>query len=179
MSGLSRQQIGKVGERLFYKLVILGSGGKVEAYIPVADEERRDFEVHIKGEYRPILAIQVKCASRLWLQKQNRLARLTITFRILERNIRTDRLFWYFFAYLDVDGMGFRDPAFIVPSAEVHKHARIRRHPYGKQVDFNFVANMAPRSRDRWSPYRVPATDVGKRVLQILRDSSGDSMKAA
>lgn len=178
MSGLSPQQIGKVGERLFYKLLILGSGGKLEAYMPVADEERRDFEVHIKGKYRPILAIQVKCAARLWYDKRKGLARLTIGFQVLEGNIRTDRLFWYFFACLDLDGMGFMDPVFIVPSAVIHKYARLGRLR-GKQVDFDFVANMARRSRDRWSPYQVPALDVGKRVLQILRDSSSESVKAA
>ncbi len=178
MSRLSPQQIGKVGERLFYKLLVLGSGGKLEAYNPVADEERRDFEVHIKGEYRPILAIQVKCAARLWYDNRKGLARLSISFQVPEGNLRTDRLFWYFFACLDVDSMGFMDPAFIVPSAEIHKHARLGRL-HGNQVDFDFVANMAHRSRDRWAPYRVPALDVGKRVLQIIRDSSSKSMKAA
>ena len=179
MSGLSRQQIGKVAERLFYKLVVLGSGGKLEAYIPVADEERRDFEVHIKGEYRPILAIQVKCHTRLWCEKGTKVARLAISFHLHDGNIRTDKLFWYFFACLDVHSMGFRDPAFIVPSAEVHKHARLRGRPHGKQIPFAFVANMAPHSRDMWSRYRVPGKDVGKRILQILRDSSSDTMKAA
>lgn len=179
MAGLSNQQIGKVGERLFYKLVILGSGGKLEAYMPVADEERRDFEVHIKGEYRPILAIQVKCATRLWCKSANALPHLIISLRVPESSIRTDKLFWYFFAHLDVTGMGFSDPAFIVPSAEVHKHARIQGPLYGKWVVFDFVANMTPESRDRWLPYRIRTTDVGKRLLQILRDPSTDSAKAA
>ncbi len=159
--------------------MVLGSGGKLEAYVPVADEERRDFEVHIKGEYRPILAIQVKCHTRLWYGRGKKLARLAISFRLLKERIRTDNLFWYFFACLDVDAMAFRDPAFIIPSAEVHKRARIRGGPYGKQAAFSFVANMAPHSRDQWSRYRVPATDVGNRLLQILRNASIDTMKVA
>src|SRR5438132_12185220 len=93
---LSPQQIGKVGERLFYKLLILGSGGKLEAYMPVADEERRDFEVHIKGKYRPILAIHVKCAARLWDDKKIGMVLLNNGFHVPEGNIRTDRLFMYF-----------------------------------------------------------------------------------
>ena len=175
---LSPQQIGKVGERLFYKQLILGSGGKLEAYMPVADEERRDFEVHIKGKYRPILAIQVKCAARLWDDKKKGMVRLTIGFHVPEGNIRTDRLFWYFLGCLDLDEMCFMDPVFVVPSAVMHKDARLRRR-HGKQVDFDFVANMARRSRDRWSRYQVAPLDVGKRFLQILSESSIKSLKAA
>ena len=179
MSGLSSQQIGKVGERLFYKLLILGSRGKLEAYIPVADEERRDFEVHIKGQYLPILALQVKCHTRLWPGKWRKFARLSISFRILEGNIRTAKLFWYVFASLDMNSMGFRDPVFIVPSAEVHKLARIPGRPHGKQVAYSFVASLDPHSRDKWSRYQVAASEVGERVLQILRELSSESMKAA
>ncbi len=179
MSGLSPQQIGKIGERLFYKLLILGSRGKLEAFMPVADEERRDFEVHIKGEYLPILALQVKCHTRLWYGKWRKFARLSISFRILEGNIRTNKLFWYVFASLDVHSMGFRDPVFIIPSAEVHKHARIPGRPRGQQVAYSFVASLDPHARDKWSRYQVAASDVGERVLQIIRESSSDSMKAA
>ena len=175
---LSPQQIGKVGERLFYKLLILGSRGKLEAYMPVADEEHRDFEVHIKGAYRPVLAIQVKCHTRLWLAPGTTIPLLVISFRFLKGRMRTDKLFWYFFACLDVDAMCFKDPVFIIPSTEVHKHARIADRP-GRKVDFDFVANMARRSRDRWSRYQVAPLDVGKRFLQILSESSIKSLKAA
>ena len=176
---LSPQQIGKVGERLFYKLLILGSRGKLEAYMPVADEEHRDFEVHIKGAYRPVLAIQVKCHTRLWFAPGTTIPLLVISFRFLKGRMRTDKLFWYFFACLDVDAMCFKDPVFIIPSTEVHKHARIADRPGRKQVEFSFVARLDPRSRDEWSRYRVAASDVGERVLQILRELSRDSVKEA
>jgi hypothetical protein len=179
MTGLSRQQIGKVAERLFYKLVVLSSGGKLEAYIPVADEERRDFEVHIKGKYRPILAIQVKCVTGLWYRKGTTVPHLAISFRVRRDHTLTDELFWYFFAFLDVKAMAFMDPLFIIPSAEVSKYSRARKGRHGDYIEIGFRASMGPQSRDRWSPYRVPAKDLGKRILQILRDSSSVRMRAA
>jgi hypothetical protein len=179
MSGLSPQQIGKVAERLFYKLAVLGSGGKLEAYMPVADEESRDFEVHIKGKYRPILAIQVKCVTALWYRKGTTVPRLAISFVVRKDHTLTDELFWYFFAFLDVKAMAFMDPLFVIPSTEVNKYVRARKGRNGDYFEIGFLASMDPQSRDRWSRYQVPAEDLGKRLLQILRDSSGVRMPAA
>ena len=179
MAGLNSVQIGKVGERLFYKLLILGSAGKLEAYMPVADEEHRDFEVHIKGHYRPVLGFQVKCATRLWTGKGKKPSHLCISFEFPKSRMLVDELFWFVFAFLDVTAMGFKDPVFIVPSAVVYKHARALSRTDGKQIPFSFRASMAPGSRDIWSPYRVSSSEVGNRILQILRDSPTGSMKAA
>lgn len=35
---------------------------------------------------------------------------------------------------------------------------------------FGFQASMGPGGRNKWVPYRVRTVDVGKRVLDILRD---------
>jgi len=55
-------QQGVIAQNEFAKLVMIGSGGKIELAAPLTDEERRDFEIHIHGQYGSALAMQVKSA---------------------------------------------------------------------------------------------------------------------
>lgn len=58
-------QIGKAAELRFASLAILGSGGALELVPPLADDERRDFEIHLKHRFGRPLSVQVKVASAL------------------------------------------------------------------------------------------------------------------
>jgi hypothetical protein len=160
MSLISDVQQGVIGQWEFVKLLILGSLGQIEVDEPTSDDERRDAEVHRKHRFRRSLAFQIKTARVL------RRGNLVIRFNVAKANLFTDPGFWYFFAHLDLKAMAFTDPVFIVPSREVHKHAR-----FGETetlLRFTFQASLAERSRDRWVPYRVLQKDAGTRVLEIL-----------
>ena len=160
MSPLSDVQQGIIGQYEFAKLLILGSQGQVEVDEPTSDDERRDAEVHRKHRFRRSLAFQIK-TTRV-LSRGN----LVIRFDVAQANVFTDPGFWYFFAHLDLKAMAFTDPIFIVPSREVHEHARFGKA--GHKLHFYFQSSLAERSRDRWVPYRVMQKDAGTRVLEIL-----------
>jgi hypothetical protein len=41
----------------------------------------------------------------------------------------------------------------------------------GRRIVFTLLANLAPDSHDRWSPYRVDPKDLGKHLLKIIDDA--------
>lgn len=163
MSPLSTQQQGVIGQYECAKLVVLGTWGQVEVDEPMSDDERRDEEIHRKHQFRPSLAFQVK-TSKVLGPSPRRL--LDIRFNVPATHLFTDPAYFYFFAHLDLKTMAFSDPVFIVPSREVHEHARFGKP--GAMLHFSFSASLAERSRDKWATYRVSRWDVGARVLEIL-----------
>jgi hypothetical protein len=169
MSGLSAQQQGVIGQYEFAKLLILGSGGQLEVDEPISDDERRDIETHRKRRFRSSLAFQVK-TSRVLSRTARRL--VDVRFNVPRSRVFSDPGYWYFFAHLDLERMGFSDPVFLVPSRQVHEHAR-----FGKpaaMLHFSFSASLAAHARDKWVPYRVTRREVGKRVLEILVNLKAD-----
>jgi hypothetical protein len=161
---ISNTQEGVITEAEFVKVVILTTDGKAVPARPVADDEHRDFEVHLRRNFRWSIAIQSKTSKRLKLVGKSRI--LQIHFRITGRVI-SDPRFWYFFAHFDVKAMRFSDPVFLVPSEFVHRHARTTKI-YG-QAQFAIYASMEPKSRDKWAPYRLTQAELGPRLLEILQ----------
>jgi hypothetical protein len=164
MSPISSVQQGVVAQYEFAKLLILGSDGQLEPAVPVSDHDRRDFEVHVKGDFRANLAVQVKSA--IFLQHQFRSYNLAITFTVRKDRLISDPLFWYLIMCLDLDGLGSKDPLFLVSSEDMHRHASPRL--VGDTWHFGFHASMSPDSKDRWRPSQIAAKDLGKTVLQLL-----------
>jgi hypothetical protein len=91
---------------------------------------------------------------------------------VLKDRLVTHPNFWYFFAYMDPRIMRFADPVFIVPSAEIHKHAI--PHLHGDTWHFDFHASLGPDAHDRWVPYRVNTLEVAKRILAIIAELERD-----
>jgi len=162
---LSTVQLGVIAQHEFAKLLMIGSKGRLEVAAPMSDDERRDFEAHIRGEFGRTLAFQVKCTA--YRLRKGRAWQIYVRFTVADSRLISHPRFWYFFAYFDLEAMTFADPVFLVPSAEVH--ARATRRLTGGIWHFNFEASLAAASRDRWHSYQLAAKDVGKRVLQILR----------
>lgn len=163
MSAVSFNQQGIVAQYEFANILTLGTGGRLEPAVPLVDEERRDFEIHIKGDYVRSIAVQVKSARRLvsWQAKRY----LRIQFPVADARVVKHPRFWYFFAHLDLRKMAFTDPVYFVPSAVVHGHARVLS---GGRSRFSFLANVSPRSRDKWAPYRMSRAEVGAAVLRAI-----------
>lgn len=161
---ISLVQQGTATEFEFLKLVILGGDGDLEASRPATDDDRRDADVHRRGDFSLGLGFQVKSALQVghpWTADL-----LHVRFTVLKDRLISHPLFYYFFAYLDTRIMRFADPVFIVPSAEVHKHAI--PHLHGDTWHFDFHASLGPKAQDHWLPYRVGTLDVGKRILAII-----------
>ena len=155
-------QQGIVAQYEFANILVLGTRGRLEVAVPLADDERRDFEIHIKGDYARSLAVQVKSARDL--DKYEGFDYLTVEFGVANDRVVNHPRFWYFFAYLDFRKMLFAEPVFLVPSDVVHARPR---HT-GKQSFFVFHANMSAKSRDRWAPYQLSIAEVGPAVLRVI-----------
>jgi hypothetical protein len=159
---LTKVQQGAIGQFEAAKLMMMGSNGALEVDAPYSDDDRRDQEIHARGQFGKALALQVKTTMRL--VPQGATYRISFVSNIRRERIVSHPLFWYLFAYLDPKTMAFGDPMFLVPSAAVHASLKRRE---GKTY-LAFHASMGPRTHDMWLPYRVHPADLGKRVLHIL-----------
>ena len=163
---ISAVQQGILTELLFIILTVLGSDGALEVARQATDDDRRDADVHRRGDFILNLAFQIKSA--IAVRQQWAAEQLHIRFSVLESRLVTHPNFYYFFAYLDTVAMRLADPVFIIPSAEVHEHAI--PHLHGDTWRFDFHASLDPKARDRWVPYRVSTLEVGKWILAIIAD---------
>jgi hypothetical protein len=130
---------------------------------PLADDERRDFEIHIRRHFLESLAVQLKTSKVLRRHGRSRI--LQINFRVAVPLV-TDKRLWYFMAHFDVKAMRFTDPVFLIPSVFFHRHAI---HGMGRgKIQMQFKASMEPGSRDMWSRWALLQGRLGSRILEIL-----------
>src|SRR5579864_872784 len=163
---LSLVQQGMIAELLFIVLSVLGSDGALEIARQVTDDDRRDADVHRRGDFLVNLCFQIKSA--IHVDHPWAVDRLHIRFTVLKDRLVTHPRFFYFFAYLDQRLMRFADPVFIIPSGVVHEHAI--PHLHGDTWHFDFDASLGPDATDRWVPYRVTVADVGRRILALIAE---------
>jgi hypothetical protein len=158
-------QQGLIVQNEFAKLVMMGSKGRIELAPPLTDDERRDWELHVRGQFGFGLAVQVK--STLHVQRKDRVSPILHSFfQVPTKHLVTSPLFYYFLAYLDPKLMRLADPVFLIPSTVFHKYASPRRH--GAYTQFTFMGNLDPKSRDRWRPYQVNTLELGGKILDIM-----------
>lgn len=165
---ISLVQQGLIVQQEFAKLLMLGSGGRIEVAAPLTDDERRDYEIHVHGQYGFGLAAQVKSVRNLRRHRGGHARYMHCQFPIRATRIVNNPYFWYFIAQLDIELMRFADPVFFIPSTVFHKIADPQRK--GAFWWFVMAANMEKRTRDKWEPYRVDPLQLGKHVLKIMND---------
>jgi hypothetical protein len=160
-------QQGLIVQQEFAKLVMMGSKGRIEMAPPLTDDERRDWELHIRGQFGFGVAVQVK--STMHIQTKGRVSPiLHCFFQVPIKHLVASPYFYYFLAYLDPKLMRLADPVFLIPSSVFHKYASPKRH--GAYMQFTFMGNLTPNSHDRWRPYQVNTLDLGEKVLEIMAD---------
>ncbi len=160
-------QQGLIVQQEFAKLVMMGSKGRIQLAPPLTDDERRDWELHIRGQFGFGLAVQVK--STMNVRQPTRVSpTMHCFFRVPIKHLVTSPYFYYFMAYLDPKLMRLADPVFVIPSSFLHKHASPRRH--GEYIHFTFMGSLSPTSKDRWRPYQVNTLDLGEKVFEIMND---------
>ena len=147
------------------KLLMLGSDGELEVSAPVTDDERRDLETHIRGQFTPGLIFQVKSTTHTDHRFTAR--RLSIHFPVAKDRLVSHPLFWYFFGFFDLAAMAYTDPVFPVPSEEVHTHASPELR--GDTWSFNFGPSLEPDAHDYWRKYQHAQKEVGGHILHVLR----------
>ncbi len=165
---ISNVQKGVIGEQELAKLVVLGTDGLLEIGVPLTDDERRDREVHRRGDFTLRVAIQAKTTLALRRVPRGITPLVSIRFTIVKARVWSDPRFLYFFGRLDRARMFYEDPVFLVPSDAVHRHASPALR--GDIWHFTFSASMGAASHDRWVPYRVSPLQVGQRLLEIMQE---------
>ena len=165
---ISLVQQGLIAQQEYAKILMLGSGGRIEVAAPMTDDERRDYEIHVHGQYGFGLATQVKSVRSLRRHRGKRARYMHCQFPVRVTRIVNNPYYWYFIAQLDIELMRFADPVFFIPSSVFHKIADPVRK--GAFVWFQMEANMEKRTRDKWEPYRVDPLQLGKHVLRIMND---------
>jgi hypothetical protein len=159
-------QQGLIVQNEFAKLVMMGSKGRIELAPPLTDDERRDWELHVRGQFGFGLAIQVKSTMHLQMPGRRRTPILHCSFKVPVKHLVTSPLFYYFLGYLDPKLMRLADPAFLIPSTVYHRHAiPIRKGAY---MRFTFMGSMSPTSHDVWQPYQVNTLEVGQKIVEII-----------
>jgi hypothetical protein len=165
---LSTVQKGAVGQFAFLVTTLVTGKGLVEVYTPAIDNEGRDAEIRRHLKRALAIGIQIKVA--FYTTMNTKTAKyFTLRFSLLEDRVQNDPRLWYFFAYFDVRELRFHGPAFLIPAQVFHKMGRTGKQ--GRRIVFTLLANLAPDSHDRWSPYRVDPKDLGKRLLKIIDDA--------
>jgi len=165
---ITNVQQGVITEAEFAKICILTSSGRLIPTRALADDDRRDFEIHIRRHFGDSLAMQLKTARRLHLHGRSR--RLEINFRVKAPLISDPRLL-YFLAHFDVKARGFTDPVFLVPSPFFHKHAL--HGVDATWIKFQFKASVEPDSGDMWAQWALQQDEVGPHILHILNSLTG------
>ena len=161
-------QQGLIVQQEFAKLVMMGSKGRIELAPPLTDDERRDWELHVRGQFGFGLAVQVKSSMHLQRYSRRTTPILHCFFQVPIKHLVTSPLFYYFIGYLDAKLMRLADPVFLIPSSVFHKHAIPTRH--GAYMQFTFMASMSPTSHDRWQPFQVNTLELGEEMLEIMAD---------
>lgn len=106
---------GWITQQEFAKLLMLGSNGSIELTPPMTDDDRRDFEVHLRKRFGFSLAIQVKSAFVVRHHAGTRARYLHITISDFRSRIVTTPFFWYFLAHFSRRLMRFVDPSSSCP----------------------------------------------------------------
>ena|ERR1700682_4342748 len=83
---LSSIQQGLIAQYEYAKFLMMGSGGLLELAAPMTDDERRDYEIHVRGRFGDGLANQVKSATHLHRMSKN------VRYLLIQFDVRADRL---------------------------------------------------------------------------------------
>lgn len=145
--------MGRAAELRFCSLAILGSKGRLELVPPLADDERRDFEIHRKHAFGCPLSVQVRSIVHRDKRKD-----LSVHFYKGPRRPFNPG-YWFFVAYLDAREMDFADPMFLIPSKALRRGNRLLRRAW---------ISMAKNSRDQWVRYRITRRELGMRLAGLV-----------
>src|SRR5438093_250281 len=176
---ITNTQQGVITEAEFAKIAILTSNGRLVPTRALADDDRRDFEIHIRRHFRESLAVQVKTAKQLRLHGRSRV--FQINFRV-KAPLVSDEHLYYFLAHFDIKARGYTDPLFFIPSPFFHKHAL---HVVGRgTIQLQFKASMEANAKGMWTPFAVPQARAGHAhprdpELRRLRSARAGSSRGA
>jgi hypothetical protein len=153
-------RMGKAAEYLVAASSILATGGELNVSTSLVDDEGVDLVFHRRGS-TATLAVQVK--ARMSTGVQVRQGRLMAFVRSQTFQPRSD--LDLLFVAVEVE-QGAIMTAWLVPSPTF---AEMVPEPNSKGR-FRFSASMKPDSMDRWTPFRLTAAELPRRILARLAE---------
>ena len=154
---LTATQEGAAGEELVAACVTLSSGGDLELYKPLSDDDHTDITAGRRGKV-PALAIQVKTCLHLD-PKGYAVARMYFG----GARPREHPAFIYAVVYVADLTV---ETAWVVPSADFNRLADRGKGRFGKGLELEFMAS--PVRTDKWSAFRCSRSELGPRLLSIV-----------
>ncbi len=154
---LTATQRGIAGEQLFAACVMLSSGGDLELFKPLTDDDHTDVSAGRRGAV-PALAIQVKTALSL---DRHGLAVARMAFS--EGVPREHPAFVYAIVFVAEASI---ETAWLVPSADFNRLTYRGAGRRGKGIELQFMAS--PARDDRWATFRCRRLDLGMRLIQLI-----------
>jgi hypothetical protein len=152
---MDKTQLGRAGELALALNALVSSDGELQLFTPVADDDHVDATAGRRGAI-PAIAIQVKTAADL---DRNGLVEAKADYP--KDHVREHPAFLY--AILWLDSVEIRT-AWIIPSPDFNRLAY--RTESAKREILEFRGH--PEQADRFSAFRVPANELGPRLLAII-----------
>lgn len=152
---MDKTQLGRAGELALALYSIVSSGGELELFTPVADDDHVDATAGRRGGV-PAIAIQVKTGSDV-----DRNGTVEATADYPTGHVREHRAFLY--AVLLLASVTI-EAAWLVPSPDFNRLAY--RRTAGDREILEFRGD--PLRDDRYSTFRIPPLEIGPRLLTVI-----------
>lgn len=152
---MDKTQLGRAGELAMALYSMVSSGGELQLFTPVADDDHIDATAGRRGRV-PVIAIQVKTAGKV-----DRGGLVEATAEYPAGHVREHRAFLY--AVLLMAGVTI-EVLWLLPSPDFNRLA-YRRIARGREI-LEFRGD--PAREDRYSTFRVPPLEIGPRLLSVI-----------
>ena len=152
---MDKTQLGRVGELAMALYAMVSSGGELQLFTPVADDDHIDATAGRRGGM-PAIAIQIKTAGDV---DSGGLVEATADYPAGQ--VREHRAFLY--AVLLMASVKI-ESAWLVPSPDFNRLA-YRRTAHGREI-LEFRGD--PFRDDRYSAFRVDPLEIGPRLLSVI-----------
>ncbi|MGW8558031.1 hypothetical protein [Streptomyces tubercidicus] len=153
-------RMGKAAEYLVAAWSILATGGELNVSTSLVDDEGVDLVFHRRGS-SVTLSVQVKARMSTGTQVQQGRLMAFVRSQTFQPRVDLDMLF----VAVDVE-RGAVTTAWLIPSG---KFGEMVTEPNSKGR-FRFSASMKPDSKDRWTPFRLTAAELPRRILARLAE---------
>ncbi|WP_329317915.1 hypothetical protein [Streptomyces sp. NBC_01262] len=156
----SAARMGKAAEYLVAASCILATQGELNVSTSIVDDEGVDLVFHRRGS-SATLAVQVKARMSTGVQIQQGRLMAFVRSQTFQARADLDMLF----LAVDVE-RGAITTAWLVPS---HDFDATLSEPNSKGR-YRFSASLKSDSNDRWTPYRLTAAELPRRILARLAE---------
>ncbi|MFJ3881624.1 hypothetical protein ACIPW5_29780 [Streptomyces sp. NPDC090077] len=153
-------RMGKAAEYLVAASSILATGGELNVSTALVDDEGVDLVFHRRGS-SATLAVQVKARMSTGTQVRQGKVMAFVRSQTFRPRTGLDLLV----VAVDVE-RGAVMTAWLIPS---RTFAAMATEP-NSRGQFRFSASMKPDSKDRWTPFRLTAAELPRRLLARLAE---------